>query len=60
MQSKSIAIMQCDKACVDDQHQHANLQMGRGMEVTPLTLTTTSVAEPFPVGRQLHQVSIEP
>ncbi len=26
------------------------------MEVTPLALTSTSVADQFPVGRQLHQV----
>ncbi|DBA97960.1 TPA: Cell division cycle protein 27 [Trebouxia sp. C0006] len=30
-------------------------QGGRGMEVTPLALTSTSVADQFPVGRQLHQ-----
>ena len=32
------------------------MQGGRGMEVTPLALTSTSVADQFPVGRQLHQV----
>ncbi len=31
------------------------MQGGRGMEVTPLALTSTSVADQFPVGRQLHQ-----
>ena len=32
------------------------LQAGRGMEVTPLALTSTSDTDTFPLGRQLHQV----